>query len=79
MPIYEYRCGTCGGRVEVLVRSSATAPLCPDCGSPLRDKLFSIPNVLSGRTRRPDGHTCCGQDEWCDGSPCADGQECRHN
>ena len=61
MPIYEYRCGKCGGRVEVLVRSSTTAPVCPDCGGAVMDKLFSTPNVLSGRTRRPAGHTCCGQ------------------
>ena len=32
MPIYEYRCGTCGDRVEVLVRSLAATPRCPDCG-----------------------------------------------
>jgi putative FmdB family regulatory protein len=78
MPIYEYRCGTCGRRVEVLVRSSATKPLCPNCGSQLTDKLFSVPNVLSERARRPAGHTCCGQEERCDAPPCASGDGCRH-
>jgi putative FmdB family regulatory protein len=78
MPIYEYRCGTCGRRVEVLVRSSATKSLCPNCGSQLTDKLFSVPYVLSGRARRPAGHTCCGQEERCDANPCSCGDGCRH-
>jgi putative FmdB family regulatory protein len=76
MPIYEYRCGTCGGKAEALVRTTSTTPLCPSCGSPLTDKLFSLPNVLSGRTRRHAGHTCCGQDERCDSPPCSEGGPC---
>ena len=79
MPIYEYRCGKCGGRVEVLVRSSTTAPVCPHCGGAVMNKLFSTPNVLSGRTRRPVGHTCCGQEERCDAPPCSVGSGCRHD
>lgn len=79
MPIYEYRCGACGERVEVLVRSSLTTPQCPACGSPLTDKLFSVPNVLSGRTQRKPGHTCCGADERCNAPPCAEGGTCCHD
>ena len=79
MPIYEYRCGTCGSEVEVLVRSSATTPICPDCSSPLTDKLFSVPNVLTGETRRPAGHTCCGQKERCDMPPCSAGDTCHRD
>jgi putative FmdB family regulatory protein len=78
MPIYEYRCGTCGDQVEVLVRSSATTPLCPDCGSPLTDKLFSAFNVASERARRPAGHTCCGREERCEAPACAGEGGCRH-
>ena len=49
MPIYEYRCANCGGLVEVLVRSHASVPDCPNCGSPLaQGRQFSTPNVLSG-------------------------------
>jgi putative FmdB family regulatory protein len=58
MPIYEYRCATRGGRVEVLIRSRTTTPICPTCGSPLADKLFSTPHVLSSESRRQPGHTC---------------------
>jgi putative FmdB family regulatory protein len=79
MPIYEYRCGTCQQRVEVLFRSSTTVPRCPDCGTPLTDKLFSVPHIMSSETRRPAGQTCCGQEERCDHPPCSGGGGCRHN
>lgn len=79
MPIYEYRCDGCGQHVEILVRSSGPTPTCPDCGSLLTNKLFSVPNVLSVRTQRPDGHRCCGQEERCDAPPCSCGDECRHH
>jgi putative FmdB family regulatory protein len=79
MPIYEYRCTECGNRVEVLVRSDASAPRCPDCDSVLADKLFSLPNVLKMADRRPAGHTCCGREERCDTPSCSTWGECRHD
>jgi putative FmdB family regulatory protein len=79
MPIYEYRCGSCSEQVEVLVRSSKTTPLCPNCGSPLTDKLFSVPSILSAQNRRPAGHTCCGQEERCEAPPCSSGGPCCHD
>ena len=77
MPIYEYRCTTCGERAEVLVRSQMAAPTCPKCGSPLTDRLFSAPHVLGSESRRPAGHTCCGRGERCDTPPCSGGGGCR--
>lgn len=79
MPIYEYRCTGCGNRVEILVRSSASTPHCPDCGSVLVEKLFSVPNVLKMVDRRPAGHTCCGREERCDTPSCSTRGECRHD
>jgi putative FmdB family regulatory protein len=79
MPIYEYRCGTCEKEVEVLVRSSAKSPVCPTCGNPLSDKLWSAPNLLSGRTERPAGKTCCGAEERCGSPPCGGGGACKHD
>jgi putative FmdB family regulatory protein len=79
MPIYEYRCATCGQRVEMLVRSHTTAPSCPACGSPLTDKLFSVPHVLTDEVRRTAGHTCCGREERCDTPPCSGGGACRRD
>jgi putative FmdB family regulatory protein len=79
MPIYEYRCATCGARVEVLVRSTPATPLCPECGSRLTDKLFSTPHILSSQSRRAAGHTCCGREERCDTPPCSSGGTCRRD
>jgi putative FmdB family regulatory protein len=76
MPIYEYRCHSCGNQVDVFVRSSTAPPLCPGCGAPLTDKLFSVPNLLSGRSRHRQMHACCGQDEGCDSGPCSEGGPC---
>lgn len=70
MPIYEYRCGNCGERVEVLVRSKNDEPRCPNCGSTLLEKLISAPHVMRGNPR-PSGRTCCGRDERCDAPPCS--------
>jgi putative FmdB family regulatory protein len=77
MPIYEYSCRNCGERVEVLVRSSYTVPLCSHCGSPLLDKLFSIPYVMGQRSHNAGGGTCCGQEERCATPPCSTGGSCR--
>jgi putative FmdB family regulatory protein len=79
MPIYEYRCNTCGQQVEVLVRSTTATPNCPGCGSPLTDKLFSAPHILSSQSRRQAGHTCCGREERCGAPPCSDGGACRRD
>jgi putative FmdB family regulatory protein len=79
MPIYEYLCRNCGERVEVLVRSDSGAPSCPQCGSPLLEKLFSAPNVIS-RWGQPSGSgTCCGREERCATPPCSTGEVCRRD
>jgi len=86
MPIYEYHCGSCDERVAVLVRSSGSSPSCPDCGSPLVDKLFSTPNIISARSRHAPaahrhepGQRCCGLEERCDRPPCSEGGGCCHD
>jgi putative FmdB family regulatory protein len=43
MPIYEYRCMTCGDEFEELVSATATAsPPCPSCGADGAKRLFSM-------------------------------------
>jgi putative FmdB family regulatory protein len=79
MPIYEYHCSTCDQVVELLVRSSDSTPHCPNCRRPLTDKLFSTPNILTGRTQRPPGKTCCGREERCETPGCAGDGGCRHD
>ena len=76
MPIYEYRCQSCGEQVEILVRSRENAPVaCPSCGSDQLDKLLSTPYVMTGESR-PAGRTCCGQEERCDTPPCSGDRTC---
>ncbi|MBM4155005.1 MAG: zinc ribbon domain-containing protein [Lentisphaerae bacterium] len=41
MPLYEYRCASCGGACEILVRSADEKPACPACGSKKLSKQFS--------------------------------------
>jgi putative FmdB family regulatory protein len=42
MPIYEYRCRTCGFQKEFLQKlSDAPLSACPECGRPTFDKLLS--------------------------------------
>jgi putative FmdB family regulatory protein len=77
MPVYEYRCDGCGTTFEALVRGRG-AVTCPECGSESLKKLLSAPAILSGRTSRPAGQTCCGREERCDAPPCSDGGTCRH-
>jgi putative FmdB family regulatory protein len=47
MPLYEYRCQSCGRQFELLVRAS-TVPACPDCASLELDKQFSVFAVGAG-------------------------------
>jgi len=95
MPIYEYLCRDCGERVEVLVRpstlrqaqatagsghrSGSSAPCCPECGSPLSEKLLSVPTVISRWGQPSGGGTCCGREERCAAPPCSTGETCRRD
>jgi putative FmdB family regulatory protein len=76
MPIYEYRCRDCGKEFEVLVRGENPIS-CPHCRSRALERLLSTPFVSSGRTARPAGRTCCGQEERCAAPPCSSGDVCR--
>lgn len=43
MPVFEYRCGDCGKKYEILHKSSSSSEgvNCPDCSSANSKKLFS--------------------------------------
>ncbi|RUL83668.1 FmdB family zinc ribbon protein [Tautonia sociabilis] len=43
MPLYEYRCDSCGRDFEALVRGSSDRPTCPSCGAQALTKQFSVP------------------------------------
>jgi len=43
MPLYEYRCKTCGQEFEKMVRFSETlSPVCPSCSSQQTEKKLSL-------------------------------------
>lgn len=74
MPIYEYECGKCSERFEVLVRSkSDLKPSCPKCGDKKPAKVFSSFAVASASPSQYDG---CPSAEAgaCSKSECASGK-----
>lgn len=49
MPIYEYRCGSCGTTFEKMVKMNAAPPVCPSCAASDVKKLVSTSSfVLKG-------------------------------
>lgn len=45
MPIYEFQCQHCGGRIEELMRLSDPDPVaCPSCGQPGLKRMLSAPS-----------------------------------
>ena len=77
MPIYEYRCQTCGTISELFVHGADTKQIvkCPCCESTYLEKLLSVPNLMKEKTSTP-GHTCCGRAERCNAPPCSSGNGC---
>ncbi len=62
MPIYEYRCSSCGNEFEKLVRASDT-PECPSCHSEKLDKklsVFATSVQESGGSAIPEACANCG-------------------
>jgi putative FmdB family regulatory protein len=77
MPIYEYKCQSCGQTQEILQGSvEAPALKCAHCGSTDFKKLISAAFV-STRISAHNGKTCCGKDERCETPPCSIEGECR--
>jgi putative FmdB family regulatory protein len=49
MPLYEYRCESCGSRVEELQRMGAAPPgPCPECGGHLKRIYGRVGVMFSG-------------------------------
>ena len=80
MPIYEYKCQSCGQVSEFLVHGGSESEdhKCPDCGSRSLERVLSVPSLLKTSSNSP-GTTCCGRTERCDKPPCSSGEGCRRN
>lgn len=74
MPTFEYACGKCSHRFEVLVRAGQRKkPACAKCGSKNVSKKFSVFLMNFGAQAGPStgGKLCgCGQDGC---APCSAG------
>lgn len=51
MPIFEYKCGSCGEQFERLVLRSSPAPECPSCEGGDLEKVVSLTAVNSDHSR----------------------------
>jgi len=77
MPIFEYRCGTCGHAFERLVRANDEAVSCPECGGKRAERQLS---VFAAAVRNavpascPVGSSCPSA-----GSSCCGGGACGHH
>ncbi|GAB6177717.1 hypothetical protein JCM16814_26080 [Desulfobaculum senezii] len=64
MPIYEYKCPSCGKVYEALQIGDAPVQPCEFCGAEGGERLLSTSASSVGRStsRTPDagGHGCCG-------------------
>jgi len=80
MPIYEYECSVCGEITEFLEGMTAgkTVRKCSSCGSEALARILS--KSISSRTGKimgsQGGKTCCGREDRCNTSPCAQGAAC---
>ncbi len=62
MPIFEYRCASCGAEFEKLMRSGDT-PECPSCHSAKLNKkisVFATATQGSSPSSLPESCACCG-------------------
>ncbi|MBN2123068.1 MAG: zinc ribbon domain-containing protein [Deltaproteobacteria bacterium] len=78
MPIYEYRCESCGSVSEYLVGMGNDEPIaCRQCGSRDMNRILSASSFALQSSERLPGRTCCGREERCETPPCSTGGTCR--
>lgn len=54
MPIFEYKCPSCGKMQEVLVKGGpAKAPACPGCGKQMEKQFSSFAAVVKEASKIP--------------------------
>jgi putative FmdB family regulatory protein len=64
MPIYEYRCLSCGRRLERVQKfSDKPLSVCPECGGALNKLISSTSFVLKGSGWYSDGYGSTGPEK----------------
>jgi putative FmdB family regulatory protein len=73
MPIYEYKCKSCGQTAEIMTQTfnNPPVPKCPACGEEMQRRLSS-PALVTVKNSQ-SGRTCCGREERCEKPPCSGG------
>ena len=79
MPIYEYRCRSCGSTTEIWqgVGTRSDTLECKNCKGGELEKVLSVSHSV--KNPRPKGSTCCGREERCDKPPCSSGGSCHRD
>ena len=74
MPVYEYKCISCGARYDVFHRGRELAAdiACPACSSKEYKKLMSAPAALATKESASSGDSC-------DAGGCSGGGMCGMN
>ena len=69
MPIYDYRCDSCGTTYDIFHRSHEVEEdiQCPSCGSQQHTRLISAP-AINTKGRQADSVPPCGDASCCGGS-----------
>ncbi len=69
MPIYDYKCGSCGKTYDVFhkVREVTEDIICPSCGSTSHTRLLSAPSISMG-SKSSNEYSSCEPGSCCGGS-----------
>jgi putative FmdB family regulatory protein len=72
MPIYDYRCNSCGKTYDVFhkVREVIEDVICPWCESRDHTRLLSAPNVAIPNGSYAQADSSCSTDGGCCGGAC---------
>jgi putative FmdB family regulatory protein len=80
MPLYEYKCAACSEITEFLegVMQEKAIRQCSSCGSVDLTRILSkgVSSRMGQIIGSQGGKTCCGREERCNTSPCAQGAAC---
>lgn len=73
MPIYEYKCESCGRVSDILVKNrvNTSSLTCPHCQSDKMEKLISVPGKMISK-----GGSECASAPACPSGGCCNAQAC---
>jgi len=78
MPIYQYKCRSCGEISELMlpIEQKDAMIICNSCNNSEMERQVSAPGLIKSGANAP-GTTCCGRNERCETPACSTGDGCR--